>query len=1558
MGDVKTELKAARELIKQKEYKEALKHCKNVLKVDKGNYNGLVFIGVCATELEQFDQAKQAYRKAIDANSEHILAWQGLCTCMEKANNVLWNGELVDVYSTLLDQHLKESDKWPEYCGKLVNLLKAEKRPSDAAHWIKTSLGRQWTFSAQKDLISVLKEQFKIEQDEGILSEIYVQYKKTCDSEHGSAVVSLDYLNFIIQHAHFEYNEKPSLNDTHTIAQSMVEKFPGNMDIFETFCVVWMNVNLENLEPDDKMLCLATSLLEANPSSHIAHLLVGLGEFNNDNISKAHACVQRALSIKNNDPIALYISAKCFFVLHKYKMAGAVLQEALKTCSKVEFKESGRILTKLLLVTQVELLLLGWETENHSKEILVFMDKLDDSFADQVDVVLLKVKVALKLKQGDRALKLLSEFEQFPVENPALQCELMYVKALMSQQEENYFDAELRLLEALEIRDKASLHFLLGDIYMCIAKQNDDNQSYYPKAYNAYLKAAKLDSLYPITFQRLGEYQRDFVKDFNKSVKCFEKALSLHPMNGSIVRSLADLHMHMDQPEKAIGVFDSFTSKSPSGSAIWAWVRLGLLNLKSNADRAVVCFQHAIRGGSNISHYWECLAEAYFTKGSFTSSLRAFTKALELDPSSLFCKFKIAKIRQMLSMDAEAIEVYTDVLRTEPTYLPALLGLAQSHLHLQKEKLTATLDGRAVDHAQAVVDNVSIALKDQPTYTCLWKTIADSLCSLHVVSKDQCKLYLPENLVKMLKVGDACLVTKVSVMEVAEKCYMMAIKFREDVATLWNDLAVCTFYHGMALKGQIGEQKILQSMNIIKKALTLDPGNHSLWNTLGVIAGSPGPSQKVCGMRINDIQNPGLSQHAFIKSLQLNDLDAHVWCNLGSLYLQYDKVMPAHEAFKRAQACDPSVVEAWVGQAIIAECVANEEAMDLFRHATTLSFHGEGSVAYAQWVCRLLKSVTTSTHVVSTTKPLPDMSHMPAYAKSVVANATVALMKSVQRLKSDACAFNTLGLLLEQQTLYKQAESAFASARKLLHSNPDQERQAELLRMVLMNQARVLCELKKYDDAIEIYRIISLQTVTEFCGLALAYFLSGQFEKCLKTYEEAFSLTSSDAEKSAILSAIGMVHYSMNDADSAKSYLLQGSQFNDKAEHGLMALCALGLLHGDGTLATAALVELKNHKLATTAALVEKQAMLLCAFYMLQGHKTAAQRTLMKAIFRFPNNAHLWSRMSKYITENNPSKHTSAIHCAKVALVLHQSKDTSKTTAFVSLAFPTSSDSRRFMKSVQRFVHNHPELAESWAMLSAQLIATAAQKTIKETETSVINMASLALSKADDTVNSLRKSSNSNSKHASMYTSLYSWTMKCFVTAHVFFGEVKTAHAFCNQIIPSLSGDKQRQEQFIFLKGFASMHEDILKKDGPALENLRVMAALTATDTATWKWTILSFLYVKFGMPVCAELCLRRVMQFNIQKNIDNTSVLFSMCVLCMQVFWVSSEVEWLEKALQVMAELLRVAEVHPLTIFLRALLFRMEGKDKAALKYLQKLTYCEDAFVSGVQEKLVSQWK
>merc|ERR1712226_309142 len=108
-----------------------------------------------------------------------------------------------------------------------------------------------------------------------------------------------------------------------------------------------------------------------------------------------------------------------------------------------------------------------------------------------------------------------------------------------------------------------------------------------------------------------------------------------------------------------------------------------------------------------------------------------------------------------------------------------------------------------------------------------------------------------------------------------------------------------------------------------------------------------------------------------------------------------------------------------------------------------------------------------------------------------------------------------------------------------------------------------------------------------------------------------------------------------------------------------------------------------------------------------------------------------------------------------------------------------------------------------------------------------------------------------------------------------------------------------------------------------------------------WKWKIMTQLYAAFSMLTSAELCLRHVMKINIQKNVPNTSVLFAMCLLAIHAYHGSREQVWMDQGLEVIGELMRIDESNPFAIFLRAVLFFQEGKQKAAIKYLQKLTLC-----------------
>eukprot|EP00795_Rhopilema_esculentum_P006370 gene6370-11807_t len=176
--EITAELKAAKEEIKKKEYKEALKHCKNVLKIDKSNYHALVFIGLCAKEMEQFEQSRAAYQKAIDQNVEQLLAWQGLCNLYEAADKEEWKEDLVKTYSKLIQGSKSDMSRWKELLAKVIPLQLSLDMTSEALSNLKDLEGASsepsmellghWQRGLNNLMLKLQKEDITLELQEQI----------------------------------------------------------------------------------------------------------------------------------------------------------------------------------------------------------------------------------------------------------------------------------------------------------------------------------------------------------------------------------------------------------------------------------------------------------------------------------------------------------------------------------------------------------------------------------------------------------------------------------------------------------------------------------------------------------------------------------------------------------------------------------------------------------------------------------------------------------------------------------------------------------------------------------------------------------------------------------------------------------------------------------------------------------------------------------------------------------------------------------------------------------------------------------------------------------------------------------------------------------------------------------------------------------------------------------------------------------------------------------------------------------------------------------------------
>jgi superkiller protein 3 len=278
--------------------------------------------------------------------------------------------------------------------------------------------------------------------------------------------------------------------------------------------------------------------------------------------------------------------------------------------------------------------------------------------------------------------------------------------------------------------------------------------------------------------------------------------------------------------------------------------------------------------------------------------MKAFLKATDLDPHSVFSNYQIAIVMQKLGMFSQAIDQYNLTLSKAVELetadnLPSLKGLGDSYLALAKEYFVTGFYGRA---AVAVSDGLQAllrAIKVHQKLQCLWKLIADLCFSarhfpnyLHLIdvrtvkeiidnidpAKIDASLHFPEGfdclgLDIIRKLGDEQNASSWDALTCLLTCACVAYKYaiilngkdRDSVGGYWYDLS-CAYYSmhknlSMQTEGNDGQLSSYLTMCIrcIKVALKYEPANFDFWNALGVV-----------GL----MANVKISQHAFIKSIE------------------------------------------------------------------------------------------------------------------------------------------------------------------------------------------------------------------------------------------------------------------------------------------------------------------------------------------------------------------------------------------------------------------------------------------------------------------------------------------------------------------------------------------------------------------------------------------------------------------------------------------------------------------------------------------------------------------
>ncbi|XP_068941225.1 superkiller complex protein 3 isoform X1 [Petaurus breviceps papuanus] len=1503
---VKTALKSARDAIRNKEYKEALKHCKTVLKQEKNNYNAWVFIGVAAAELEQPDQAQGAYKKAAELEPDQLLAWQGLASLYEKSNYTDTKEDLITVYQKLLDLYESvDKQKWCDVCKKLVDLYHQEKKYLEVAQtWdrlIKTrkedGAENQEVYQLWIKLTQLLAESTEEENDE-IQQLLFTAFENALSSSDNipSEDHEILYRHFIQCLAKFPH-ETARMKKA---CEGMMNIYPSVSYPLEMLCLHL----IQSGSFTDEALQYCYQLVEKNSESGPGLIGLGIKALQDKKYEDAAKNLTEGLKLSSVCIVGWYHLAETQVKMHHYKEAILSCNQALKTIENLSAPGKSVHQKNLCLRLKAEALI-KLSDHDSSEEAIATLEQVSD--ANNIpELLVLKGLAYLNKGLTDKTSKIVEELLSSYPNLAAVHA----LEALIHFTRKDYPEAEKGFQSALDREaEVADYYYYLGLTYWFMSEDTRKDKT---KALTQFLKAAKLDTYMGQVFRYLGHYYREVVGDKSRARGCYRKAFELDETDEESGAAAADLSVELEDTDTALVILTTVTKKASAGTAKWAWLRRGLYYLKAGQhSQAVADLQAALRADPKDFNCWESLGEAYLSRGGYTTALKSFTKASELNPESIYSVFKVAAIQQILGKYKEAVAQYQQIIKKKEDYVPALKGLGECHLMMAKGMLTDYLDGKAVDHIEQALDYFTWALQYRSDVSCIWKLIGDACTSLHVVSSSKVNVNVLGVLLGQ-KEGKQIL-KKHELLHLGGRCYGRALKLMP-TANTWCDLGINYYRQAQDLEtgSCVNELKELleKSLHCLKKAVRLDSNNHLYWNALGVVACHSG------------IGNYALAQHCFIKSIQAEQINAIAWTNLGVLYLANENIQQAHEAFKIAQSLDPSYLMCWIGQALIAETVGSYDTMDLFRHTTELNMHTEGAIGYAYWVCTTLQDRTNRETELYRYNIL-QMNAIPA--------AQVVLSKYTERIQNYAPAFTMLGYLNEYLQLKKEAADAYQRAISLLQN----EEKQEIYNVTARNYGRLLCAIGEYDKAIHVFKSTPLEEFDDIIGLALALFKKGLFQESNKAYERALSIVESEQDKAHVLTALAITEYKLNKMDMAKTLLFKCSILKEPTTESLQALCALGLAMKDATLSKAALNELFKHVKQKDDNY--QKCLITSAVYALQGRNVSVQRQVSKAVHSNPADPALWSLLSRVVPQYTPRNAQGGAVAGNVAHILDSNHGKALLyTAVNQLAMGSNSaedEKNDPLKTIQKAVLLSPDDPAVWAGLMAACYADNTLALLNNTKPrrTELDLALLA------TVSATVKEKDLPENYGQ---TIEKWSLCQALTSLIEKGKISEAETLCTK---HLKSSHDQPAVFLLLRQIQCKPLLQAQKRLPdaVLEELQKAVMSNSASSSAWQW--LAQVYQSQGMMGAAEMCYRKSLQVASQQGNWNgkLSSLLRLALLALEVCRADvSNDHWPSLVQEATAEALKLCFC-PLALLLQALLqFHRKMGARETRRLLERVVY------------------
>ncbi|XP_038215401.1 tetratricopeptide repeat protein 37 [Zerene cesonia] len=1216
MADIKSLLKEARKLVDEKNFKDAQECCKNILRKDKQNYLALVLLG---KSLQDADQAPLAYQKAIASKPDHALAWQGLANFYERKEDNASKIKLISIYNEILKLSLEE-EKALEIITKVGQLgcsLKNNDTITILLSYIKSKPENKLKETAEEQLLILLKSDIICKENDisSVLSFLDCM-------ENNRETMQMIYAKIILQKPNFASAVTDIIN---------LSFFSTNVSLREwlckQLCFKFVEENSFMGFDIDEHFNLITEGIE---NSKYPALLKSMIYYNKGQYLEAYKQCVPLVNYQEADKTEAIFIIRCTLKLNKWSIAQKLATNFL---IKVKDDDCILILKKLLFASLYEQQ--KWvQAISISKDIPVY------SFSESEQAALAKCYI----ETNQEAAEILDNLQSTKY--------FAQLRALSLMKTGKYNDA-VAILEENSLDNQLNL-FYLGQCYWELQQ--------YDKCLLNLLKSAKLNAEHGYTFLYLGHFYYKYKQDLEKAKKCYEKAHSLNNTDKDIIKSLSESYLKLNLKDLDFELLKAYHNKE---NETWIHFRLGLHYInKREWEDAILQFRNVIKANKNDVIAFECLADAYYSRGSFTSALKAYKRVIALNSNHMsHCLTRIGFIHCLLTEYEDAITTFENVLKMDAKSVLALKGIAETWIKIAKKKASAKLFGAARDSAQNAINFICKALTQEKRFTCFWNLLANALIFITNLPDKYCYVYMRT---ASLDQGDMVKVDKLNIFPQALACYSKVIKINKQNSSYILALTYLLYYHA---SGNISNLQI--SYKLALACIHSKPSAWRNWNLLG----------KICVF----MKKYDIAQHCFIKALLVTHKwsVAKIWCNLGSLYVIVKLYKLANYCFWRGQSTLPSYPQSWIGQALIAEVIREEEAMDLYRHASRLGYHPESALGYADWICRILKNGDYKNN--RELKYVIDDLYAVTYG--------IDLMEwFITHEPNNACALNILAILQERSGLLHVALESYQKGLEFAEE--------EKKNIIRLNIGRLLNRLERYDDAIITYKNVTEASLDSTCGLALALFKKGLYEEAYSAYDTALHwLSNDDDEKSDLLVAMAGIVYMFKGMDDAKTLLFHSIQVSQKkpTPYSLFAICSLGILHSDQSLSKLALSELQKYEMDSRFGY---DIGFLKSYLIYISDIDLAIKSISDSIHDHPSDALLWFCMSQYCLQSPSNKAKVASCCAQRAMYSdHDNSLTAKMMATASVAENVSGDKLKAMLLAKKGLHLYPSQPEVWAAI-------------------------------------------------------------------------------------------------------------------------------------------------------------------------------------------------------------------------------------------------------------------